>query len=174
MPSTEIDAIFASKALPAHAGKSSSLTKSGGKAKTDDDTSSVVKKKSKKKKKKSIPEQEDRDLLNSHAIASTSVTAIASKRKRTEPETIIDPSTPAAPSKRSKTAYILQADAAPSSFVKKKATSRNEDEQFRDSRGTGPRLQTEEGFSIYKEGELGIGDQGGDTPLCPFDCDCCF
>ncbi|KAF7320253.1 hypothetical protein MKEN_00809900 [Mycena kentingensis (nom. inval.)] len=47
-------------------------------------------------------------------------------------------------------------------------------DRFKDSRGTGPRRKTEEGFSIYKEDELGINDEGGDTPLCPFDCDCCF
>lgn len=32
--------------------------------------------------------------------------------------------------------------------------------------------RTEEGFAIYSENELKL-DQGGDTPLCPFDCDCC-
>lgn len=48
-----------------------------------------------------------------------------------------------------------------------------EDLRFVDSRGTGPRRQTEEGFLIYKEDELGITGKGGDTPLCPFDCDCC-
>jgi hypothetical protein len=33
--------------------------------------------------------------------------------------------------------------------------------------------QTEEGFSIFKEAELGINVEAGGTPLCPFDCDCC-
>ncbi|CEM07797.1 unnamed protein product [Vitrella brassicaformis CCMP3155] len=36
-----------------------------------------------------------------------------------------------------------------------------------------PRRYTEEGWPIYTEEELRIG-QGGGTPLCPFDCDCCF
>ncbi|KAG9042496.1 hypothetical protein FS837_010771 [Tulasnella sp. UAMH 9824] len=49
-----------------------------------------------------------------------------------------------------------------------------EDLRFVDSRGTGPRRRTEEGFLIYKEDELGITGKGGDTPLCPFDCDCCY
>ncbi|KAM3337758.1 putative protein C6G9.01c [Capsicum galapagoense] len=37
------------------------------------------------------------------------------------------------------------------------------------------RKKTADGFSLYTEEELGIGrsDAGG-TPLCPFDCDCCF
>ena len=34
--------------------------------------------------------------------------------------------------------------------------------------------RTEEGFNVYTENELGMNDEGGDTPLCPFDCECCF
>ncbi|RSH88620.1 hypothetical protein EHS25_002847 [Saitozyma podzolica] len=49
-----------------------------------------------------------------------------------------------------------------------------DDEAFRDSRGDGPRRKTEEGFLIYKEAELKIDPEAGGTPLCPFDCDCCF
>ncbi|THH07785.1 hypothetical protein EW145_g3141 [Phellinidium pouzarii] len=55
----------------------------------------------------------------------------------------------------------------------KKGTDRDED-RIMDSRGLGPRKKTDEGFLVYKEAELGIKDEGGDTPLCPFDCDCCF
>ncbi|KAL3745960.1 hypothetical protein ACJRO7_014975 [Eucalyptus globulus] len=38
-----------------------------------------------------------------------------------------------------------------------------------------PRKKTADGLTIYTEDELGInkGD-AGDTPLCPFDCSCCF
>ena len=32
---------------------------------------------------------------------------------------------------------------------------------------------TEEGWKIYTPEELNIG-KGGDTELCPFDCECCF
>eukprot|EP00742_Colponemidia_sp_Colp-10_P008673 GILJ01009408.1.p1 GENE.GILJ01009408.1~~GILJ01009408.1.p1 ORF type:complete len:147 (-),score=23.76 GILJ01009408.1:52-492(-) len=39
--------------------------------------------------------------------------------------------------------------------------------------GSQSRKQTEEGFKVYHEDELKIG-KGGDTPLCPFDCNCCF
>jgi hypothetical protein len=35
------------------------------------------------------------------------------------------------------------------------------------------RKRTEEGFVIYHEDELKI-NEGGDTDLCPFDCQCCF
>ncbi|KAF8681909.1 hypothetical protein HU200_045360 [Digitaria exilis] len=38
-----------------------------------------------------------------------------------------------------------------------------------------PRRRTNDGLTIYSAEELGFGkaDAGG-TPLCPFDCDCCF
>ena len=32
---------------------------------------------------------------------------------------------------------------------------------------------TEEGWKVYTPEELNIG-KGGDTDLCPFDCNCCF
>lgn len=31
----------------------------------------------------------------------------------------------------------------------------------------------ESGMKIYREDQLNLG-KGGNTPLCPFDCDCCF
>ncbi|CAK9155450.1 unnamed protein product [Ilex paraguariensis] len=38
-----------------------------------------------------------------------------------------------------------------------------------------PRKKTGDGLVIYTEEELGIGKaDGGGTPLCPFDCECCF
>ncbi|POY72159.1 hypothetical protein BMF94_4796 [Rhodotorula taiwanensis] len=46
-----------------------------------------------------------------------------------------------------------------------------DEERFRDSRGL--RQKTDDGLPIYNESELKIG-LGGDTPLCPFDCTCCF
>ncbi|GAA5886034.1 hypothetical protein JCM3774_001471 [Rhodotorula dairenensis] len=46
-----------------------------------------------------------------------------------------------------------------------------EEERFRDSRGL--RQKTDDGLPIYSTSELKIG-LGGDTPLCPFDCTCCF
>ena len=38
-----------------------------------------------------------------------------------------------------------------------------------------PRKKTEDGLTIYTEEELGISNaDAGNTPLCPFDCSCCF
>jgi outer membrane biosynthesis protein TonB len=37
------------------------------------------------------------------------------------------------------------------------------------------RRRTNDGFAIYSAEELGFGNtNAGGTPLCPFDCDCCF
>ncbi|GAB4821495.1 hypothetical protein N2152v2_008541 [Parachlorella kessleri] len=37
------------------------------------------------------------------------------------------------------------------------------------------RKRTEEGYAIYSEDELGLQRKdAGNTPLCPFDCDCCY
>ena len=35
------------------------------------------------------------------------------------------------------------------------------------------RYDAETGLKIYREDQLNLG-KGGNTPLCPFDCDCCF
>ncbi len=37
----------------------------------------------------------------------------------------------------------------------------------------GSRKITEDGYKVYSLEELGVG-KGGDTDLCPFDCECCF
>lgn len=36
------------------------------------------------------------------------------------------------------------------------------------------RKQTEEGWNVYTEEELMINRNGGNTDLCPFDCECCY
>lgn len=33
---------------------------------------------------------------------------------------------------------------------------------------------TEEGLPVYKYYHLGMNQEDGGTPLCPFDCKCCF
>jgi len=97
--------------------------------------------------------------------------------KRRAPETILDPSAHLSAVAPQKTPAAKVQKSTAGSIAKKKKSSekhKEDEERFKDSRGTGPRRKTEEGFSIYKEDELGITDQGGDTPLCPFDCQCCF
>ncbi|KAL2317932.1 hypothetical protein Fmac_031808 [Flemingia macrophylla] len=57
--------------------------------------------------------------------------------------------------------------------VKRKADGAD-DGEFADPPSR-PRNKTVDGFSVYTEEELGINNaDGGNTPLCPFDCSCCF
>ena len=48
-----------------------------------------------------------------------------------------------------------------------------EEARARQGRGSGPARYDADGLPIYTTASLGIGG-GGDTPDCPFDCDCCF
>lgn len=57
---------------------------------------------------------------------------------------------------------------------KKKKSKEDEEGRFTDL-PCRSRKKTEDGMNIYTEEELGFSkSSGGDTPLCPFDCDCCF
>ncbi|KAG5722660.1 hypothetical protein E4T56_gene14434 [Termitomyces sp. T112] len=89
-------------------------------------------------------------------------------RRNITPETVLDTSINVAKTKRPK---IENKSRSQNSSVKADMV---DDMKFSDSRGSQSRKTTEEGWLIYKEEELGIHDEGGDTPLCPFDCDCCF
>ncbi|CAG8535213.1 12512_t:CDS:2 [Acaulospora morrowiae] len=69
--------------------------------------------------------------------------------------------------------FVFKVPAIPDrSKSNKRKLIQNDDDGFSDSRGTKIRKSTEDGFAIYNANELNIGN-GGDTPLCPFDCDCC-
>ncbi|WOK97689.1 hypothetical protein Cni_G06397 [Canna indica] len=56
---------------------------------------------------------------------------------------------------------------------KKKGKRKVDPDESIEARGR--RRRTADGFAIYSADELGFGkaDAGG-TPLCPFDCSCCF
>ncbi|EIM92552.1 uncharacterized protein STEHIDRAFT_46745 [Stereum hirsutum FP-91666 SS1] len=131
MPASEIDDIFSSK----------------GKAKVPQPVASSSTAPPKKKKK---------DKKRKREVDPPSDDPKPSKPKRAIPETIVDPSAQLAvsapPAKRPKKAKSTEAV---------KAAGKESEARFKDSRGTGPRRTTEEGFSIYKEDELGIKDEGG-------------
>jgi len=133
-------------------------------------SSPVLKKKGKKKKNshKTIASDQNEESEKDDRRSTT-----GQKRKTFEPETIVDPSY-LVPKKRKKAAVPEIVKVAAPKKSKAKQGKLEDEARFRDSRGTGPRRKTEDGFLIYKEDELGIGNEGGDTPLCPFDCDCCF
>ncbi|KAG9118972.1 hypothetical protein FRC07_006236 [Ceratobasidium sp. 392] len=136
----EIDDIFAGK------------SKSKGKAKEVEDNppkdlvSSKNKKKKKKKKRKVDAEEPPAEP--------TEVAPVAGE-KRKLPETVVDPSLAVEPKAKKNKAGKKDKD-----NVATRAEN-SDDERFKDSRGTGPRRRTEEGYAIYKEDELGIGMEGG-------------
>ncbi|KAH8997536.1 hypothetical protein EDB92DRAFT_1840324 [Lactarius akahatsu] len=95
--------------------------------------------------------------------------------KAPAPEIVHDPSSQssrlATPKRGPHTATV---SSQPRSSKKRKLVEKLDQDKFNDSRGRNPRRKTEEGFSIFKEDELGINVEAGGTPLCPFDCNCCF
>ncbi|CAK5279989.1 unnamed protein product [Mycena citricolor] len=130
--------------------------------------------KKKKSKKGKVKEPVKDEIENASKSSSSS-------KKRAAPETVVDTSSRPVPAQKK----IKLAKYPPAPVIGKE-----EENKFTDSRGSGPKRKTEEGWTIYKEDELGIKDEGGgsvpfvspsfpykflaDTPLCPFDCDCCF
>ncbi|KZV92844.1 DUF1764-domain-containing protein [Exidia glandulosa HHB12029] len=148
MPASEIDDIFASKG------------KGKGKAKDEPVEVVVVKDKLKKKKKRKA------DVLDDDAKPTPSSSKAVAVTVFKEPT-----ASDASSAKRQKTGKAAESSSAKPAKAKKSV--KEDEDRFKDSRGTGPRKRTEEGWAVYKEDELGIQDEGGDTPLCPFDCDCC-
>ncbi|KAH9944482.1 DUF1764-domain-containing protein [Epithele typhae] len=156
MPPSEIDAIFASKpkAAPPKASTSSIALLS---KKKDKAAAKPAPRASGKRKREDDASAEDAEP--------------SKPPKRQVPETVFGPSSS---SSKGRVRSVKAAKPVPATVrPQRPKKDREEDDRFKDSRGTGPRRKTEEGFAIYKEDELGITAQGGDTPLCPFDCQCC-
>lgn len=114
------------------------------------------------KKRKAAPVAAASSSSAKPSSKSTSSPVKSSKPVKRQVTVVQDPSAAVAPAlapvaKRKK--------AAPAPALPKDAA------EFTDSRGT-TRRKTDDGLAIYSESELKLG-QGGDTPLCPFDCDCC-
>ncbi|KAG1716557.1 hypothetical protein ID866_609 [Astraeus odoratus] len=139
MPASEIDEIFASKG------------KSKQPAPTDNSSLFVA---DKKKKKKRLPSTQGKNAVVSEPPKSST--------KRSNPETIVDPSLDSNRPKRQKTKGHSSAGTLSKKNTSKEI-SKDDEERFRDSRGTGPHRKTEEGYNIYKEDELRIGNEGGGT-----------
>ncbi|KZT74730.1 DUF1764-domain-containing protein [Daedalea quercina L-15889] len=161
MPTSEIDDIFAAKskakaAVPAASSYAPILSEPS--------------KKSKKKKDKAAKRKHE-----------TGDNDDSRPTKRRVPETVLDPSVNPQPAaskvaapKSIKAAKLEKLAAGGAVQKKGRKVDKKDEARFKDSRGNGPRRKTEEGYNIYKEDELGVSNEGGDTPLCPFDCDCCF
>ncbi|KAJ2002068.1 hypothetical protein GGI04_003487 [Coemansia thaxteri] len=67
---------------------------------------------------------------------------------------------------------VVDATAAASSVQQQKMVKPKNDD-FADSRGKSSKY-TEDGLRVYYMDDLRIGEGEGDTPECPFDCNCCF
>ncbi|OAX44761.1 hypothetical protein K503DRAFT_2967 [Rhizopogon vinicolor AM-OR11-026] len=158
MPTSEIDDIFSAK------GKAKAVQSLTPLPSVDENK----KKRQKKKDKLYTPKEIDPKT----------------QKKRPAPETVVDPS-----SKSSTTSKRPKLDVSTSSQPSHE--KRKDEDRFKDSRGTAPSMpllfskfktpitlpsgrKTDDGYNIYKEDELGISNTGGDTPQCPFDCNCCF
>jgi len=156
MARSEIDDIFAAKKSTARV-----ISQPVPSTSTLTDVTGSKKKKKAKKRKRQAEEAQDPDVNEDKP------------QKKRVVETVHDPSivTPSASSSKK----AINPGKGPSTTKPKAVKKEKEDlDRFKDSRGTGPRRKTEEGFSIFKEAELGINPEAGGTPLCPFDCDCCF
>jgi len=169
---SEIDDIFAGKAGAPKAMKSSAAVAGPS---SDKLTNAASPMKKRKKQSKASNEGEVGSEAPKPLPSASALDGVTQPKKRPA-ETILDPSLPQ-PSKKVKVIDdrpLAKAASAVKSKQKRKAEPDGEERAFRDSRGQEPRKKTEEGWNIYKEDELGIKETGGDTPLCPFDCDCCF
>lgn len=108
-----------------------------------------------------------------------------------QPETILDPSKKQAPQKRPRRREKTHTKADNDRFKDSRGSApRASLLSFSSIVPISPGRKTTDGYNIYKEDELGISTTGGgdhlvhpsrsvlspscpDTPLCPFDCQCC-
>ncbi|PWN29915.1 DUF1764-domain-containing protein [Jaminaea rosea] len=138
----------------------SKVSEPEGKASSSKSAETSDKKEKKKKEKKN-------KLDETPAESSSSAKKTAA---RPPPAVVHDPSA-AAPSASS------SATTKPPPAKKSKKGKSKEDAElaaFTSSRGLDDgRARTEEGYRIYSAEELGLNNDGGGTPLCPFDCNCC-
>ena len=122
-------------------------------------------KKSSSKKAKQLQENnvvEEEKPSSAQKKASSEIDEIfaGKKRKKSEPEKTEKPNE--------------DVTGNPKKMKKKKKDKESNDNGFTEPPSR-PRKRTNDGFTVYREDELGIdkADAGG-TALCPFDCSCCF
>jgi hypothetical protein len=151
MAPSAIDDIFASKGKrKGSAPPVASSSTPAASASTPVVTTSEKKKKSKKRK------RED-------AAAEAIEVAEPSPLKKRVPETVLDPSVASTASGSLSSAKVKDTRATSKARPKSSKPSKKDNDGFADSRGTGPRKHTEEGWSVFKEDELGISAESGGT-----------
>jgi hypothetical protein len=217
---SEIDDIFASKGSTSKAVNATSSKDAGAGTELADGVAITGKaaKKSKQKKRKA-GELDDSNTASNEAETNTATKDVKGKGKASilesgngessnkTPVTVVDASTirglAAVSELKSKKARTDKVKDKIGALPVDSAKDKEEDELFRDSRGTSSRestildhalrsglegasiqqaadvallvtgRKTDDGLPIYDIKELNIG-LGGDTELCPFDCECCF
>ncbi|WFC98212.1 hypothetical protein MYAM1_000937 [Malassezia yamatoensis] len=136
--------------------KSSKEAQSSVALPTDNDAVTQVNNAAKDKKRKRIKDTSSRSSdSGSKSNDSTSKVAKTQPRTRDHAVVVVDPTPKIREFSKPAPVKLDEGDAA-----------------FANSRGK-DRTKTEEGYRIFTEDELKL-NQGGGTPLCPFDCDCCF
>ncbi|KAJ2804635.1 hypothetical protein H4R21_001565 [Coemansia helicoidea] len=104
-----------------------------------------------------------------------------SSKKATEIDDIFAAPVPAATrpapaeAKPAKPVKVVDASAAgkPKDQPKQKQNPPADNDGFADSRGKQSKY-TDDGMRVFYMEDLRIGEGNGDTPDCPFDCQCCF
>ena len=126
---------------------------------------SPVTKKSSSKKAKQMQEsnnavEEKLSSVQKKAVSEIDEIFAGKKRKKSESEKTEKPNE--------------EATGNPKKTKKKKKDKGSNDSKFAEP-PSWPRKRTNDGFTVYTEEELGIDkSDAGCTPLCPFDCSCCF
>ncbi|OCB83980.1 DUF1764-domain-containing protein [Sanghuangporus baumii] len=201
MPVTsEIDDIFAGKVSKTSSAAAKGNAKAVDEASLPSSASATKKKKSKKRKRQEADNEHDskatpeisrlnwkgRDAGNSGGAGRDEDDASEKKSKSKRPrvvETVQDPSATLSPTTSSSNHLkSSQMKKNKSKSAKEGEKEGGDLERFKDSRGSGPRKRTEEGYLVYKEDELGIRDSGGNhfqthrcahlTVIAVFDVNC--
>ncbi|SPO25457.1 uncharacterized protein UTRI_03123_B [Ustilago trichophora] len=153
-------------------GLKSTVSKKQSMSKDEAVASSEVTKKEKKRKRS---EAESTIVTSSSSTASNPKDTKSDKAKLKKPKSravqIITDTSNTIPIHTAPSTLPTSTKSSSSSRPSSAAVQADDLDEFTDSRGT-TRKRTEDGLRIFTAEELKLG-QGGDTPDCPFDCQCC-
>eukprot|EP00729_Bicosta_minor_P013582 gene13582-30541_t len=128
----------------------------------------TLKKKKKKKKKKKNPQHMVAEVDSRNGVEKGTNKKQAAAAQSSEIDDIFG-----AP-KSSKAKAKPAVEIKPKKGKRQQNMMDNDDDDFSDSRGLKRKARKiVDGIKVYGEDELKLGTGGG-TPLCPFDCACCF
>ncbi|XP_050366125.1 uncharacterized protein C6G9.01c [Argentina anserina] len=134
----------------------------------------------KKSKSKSPKEVKENSVVRKPVVEEEKPTSSAKKATSAKkPASVIDEIFAGQKRKKAEGEKAKKKDEEASEKSNKPKRKKKRDLGFKDGAfvddASGPKKRTNEGLAIYTEEELGINKaDAGSTPLCPFDCDCCF